>query len=261
MRRFAQRYGYRLLLTALLLLIVISGAFVVVVALPDLRASDTASPQPTAAALPSEATVGMSWLSLPADAECSSCHLTDQGAIGVRNVPAVAHPLKGWTDCTACHANDRLVMTAPGHTGIHATDCLLCHQAAQLPAPLSRPHRDLQNQECLSCHGSKAPLPADMSHRAQSVCWLCHRLPQVEPPVSQHAVTAGQRDCLTCHIAGLEGALPADHATRDIDECLLCHAQQPVSAPTQLPPLATPTSSGEPPLVSITRTGWWATIR
>jgi hypothetical protein len=165
----------------------------------------------------------MNGAQLPDGAECSGCHLADRGVIGLRPIPAMGHPLEGWTDCTACHAPDRLVATAPGHSGIHATECLTCHLPGSQPAPLSRPHRDRQNMACLDCHGSVAPLPADMTHRSESVCWLCHRLPDVPPPVPAHLTAAGETDCLTCHVAQGVGALPPDHSGRTGDECLLCH--------------------------------------
>ncbi len=230
MRRLLHRFGYQLSLVVLVGLIGIFGLFVVVIVLPDLQAgvaAPTAVPPPS----PTAPTVVMSWVNLPANADCAACHETESG-VGVRVVPKIAHPLRGWTDCTACHANDRLVSTAPGHTGIHATDCLICHEPAELPAPLSRPHREMQNQGCLDCHGKTEPLPADMAHRAQSVCWLCHRLPDEQPPAPQHAILAGQADCLTCHVATDVGALPADHLTRTGNECVLCHVPSPGSSLT-----------------------------
>ena len=230
MGRLLRRFGYELVLLALVGFILVAGLFVVTVIVPDLQRATSAVP-PTANPSPSSRSLVMSWLELPADADCTACHLTEQGGVGVRVVPTIAHPLRGWTNCTACHANDRLVATAPGHSGIHATDCLICHQPTDLPAPLSRPHRELQNQDCLDCHGDTAPLPVDMAHRAEAVCWLCHRLPDEEPPVPAHAIAAGQNDCLSCHVYGEVGALPADHATRAASECLLCHGPQP-GAPT-----------------------------
>jgi hypothetical protein len=236
MIRLLRRFSYELLLVGLVALIVLAGLFVLTVALPGLQGAASApSPSPTPQA--TSRSLVMSWLNLPPDADCAACHLTSQGGVGVRPVPKVAHPLRGWTDCTACHANERLVATAPGHGGLHATDCLICHEPAELPAPLSRPHRELQNQDCLECHGDTAPLPDDMAHRTESVCWLCHRLPQEEPPLPAHPITAGQTDCLSCHGAGPQGPMPPDHATRSASECLLCHAPQPGAslspAPTQ----------------------------
>jgi len=250
-----RRHSYAILVGLLMAVIVSAGAFVAVIALPDLWTTETA-PTVTPTPSPNAQPAGMAWLPLPTDADCAACHLTANGSVGLKPVPAMAHPLTGWTNCTECHANDRLVQTAPGHTGIHASECLLCHQPAQLPAPLSRPHRDRQNQDCLSCHGKDAPLPADMAHRPESVCWLCHRLPQVEPPVPQHAVSAGQTDCLTCHNANGVGALPEDHDTRDGTMCLLCHAP-PSALPTAAPaaPAVAPPAHTPPP-VPLGRAPW-----
>src|SRR3990170_1773225 len=127
MGRLLRRFGYELVLLALVGFILVAGLFVVTVIVPDLQRATSAVP-PTANPSPSSRSLVMSWLELPADADCTACHLTEQGGVGVRVVPAIAHPLRGWTNCTACHANDRLVATAPGHSGIHATDCLICHQ-------------------------------------------------------------------------------------------------------------------------------------
>jgi hypothetical protein len=255
MRRLLRRFGFQLSLLVLVGLIGMVGLFVVAVVLPDLQ-STADGPTPAPSPSPIAPTVVMSWVNLPPDADCAACHQTESG-VGVVTVPKIAHPLRGWTDCTACHANDRLVSTAPGHAGIHATDCLVCHEPADLPVPLSRPHRELQNQDCLDCHGKTEPLPADMAHRAQSVCWLCHRLPEEQPPAPPHAITAGQSDCLTCHYAGNVGELPADHLTRTANECVLCHVPSPGSSVTPVP-AATATPGAQQgvrwPLVFIRRT-------
>jgi hypothetical protein len=227
-RRFLVRHWYALALATLTTAVLLAGAFAAAVVLPDTQRAASTSADSLASASPSvppSAVPGtMTWVSMPADADCSACHLTAEGLIGLRPVPAIAHPLDGWSDCTACHAPERLVQTAPGHSGIHAAACLTCHQEGNLPAPLSRPHRERQNTACLDCHGSVAPLPTDMAHRTDTVCWLCHRLPAEQPPVPSHQVESGETDCLTCHVAGKVGALPADHASRKPSECLLCHA-------------------------------------
>jgi hypothetical protein len=244
MRRLLRRFGYQISLAILVGLIGLGGLFVLVVVLPDMQAASVA-PTATPLVSPTAPGVVMSWVNLPADAECAACHQTQSG-VGVVPVPRIAHPLRGWTDCTACHANDRLVTTAPGHTGIHATDCLVCHEPAELPAPLSRPHRELQNQECLTCHGVTAPLPKDMAHRTESVCWLCHRLPDEPPPAPQHAIAVAQSDCLTCHSAADYGELPADHLSRTAAECVLCHLPGPgaTSAPAGTPGPGTTLTTG-----------------
>ena len=239
-RRVLAGHGYWISVAVLASATVWLGIFLLVNAvIPDLtRAGAPPAVVPATPASsgsssqPPDVAAGMGG-AVPANADCSACHLTDTGAIGLRPIPAMGHPLEGWTECTACHSTQTLVATAPGHTGIHATACLTCHKPGNLPAPLSRPHRDRQNMACLDCHGSTAPLPADMTHRTERVCWLCHRLPDTQPPIPAHATVSGETDCLKCHVGGKVGALPADHRARTASECLLCHD---VGAPAVLPP-------------------------
>lgn len=231
-RRLLRRHGYWMTVCALAAGTCALGVFLLGnVVVPELAPTDVpivASPSPTSppasplASSLADIAPGMGG-AVPANADCGACHLTNAGVIGLRTIPAMGHPLQGWTQCTACHSTQTLVATAPGHTGIHASACLTCHKPGNLPAPLSRPHRALQNMACLDCHGTTAPLPQDMTHRSERVCWLCHRLPDVQPPVPEHATVTGETDCLACHVAGKVGALPADHATRTSSECLLCH--------------------------------------
>jgi len=227
-RNVLDRHWEALAFVVLAAVILLAGGFVVTTVIPDAQRAAAGLEDPSSSASPSQAPAPsqdvMTWLGMSADSDCAGCHVTDGGTVGLRQVPAIAHPLKGWTDCTSCHASDRLVDSAPGHTGIHAEDCLTCHQPGDLPAPLSRPHRELQNDACLDCHGSTAPLPTDMTHREESVCWLCHRLPEEQPPKPGHQVLSEQTDCLSCHVAGKVGALPGDHVDRAPTECLLCHA-------------------------------------
>jgi hypothetical protein len=210
-------------------LVMLIGFMVVNIAIPELERSgviaavESPTPVAQAEALPS-ARIEMGGASIPESAECSGCHMTTAGTIGVRTTPKMGHVLEGWSECANCHAPDRLVDTAPGHSGIHATQCTVCHEPGDPLTPLSRPHRDNQNEACLNCHGKTAPLPSDMAHRNESVCWLCHRLPVVEPPVPAHDTAPGEADCLTCHVAqGKAGALPRDHVARPASLCLSCH--------------------------------------
>lgn len=241
MTRRLARHAYALAVLALTAAVLLTGGIVLFgIVLPQITAANlpaTASPSTggTGAVLVSpsvtpSASGTMRGVVLPANADCSACHITAGGTIGLRPIPPMGHPLEGWTQCTSCHAPAGLVKTAPGHSGIHATDCLTCHKPGNLPAPLSRPHRDRQNLDCLACHGTKAPLPADMTHRSQTVCWLCHRLPEEQPPVPAHPTVSGQTDCLSCHVAAKVGALPPDHTSRSASECLLCH-QLPAADP------------------------------
>jgi hypothetical protein len=229
---FAVRHGYWIAVGAVTAAIVmLSGWMLLNIAIPELQrtgviaAAPTPTPtvEPAASPTPS-APILMGGAILPADAQCSGCHQTAAGTIGLAEIPVIAHPQEGWSKCTSCHTTARLVDTAPGHSGIHASECTICHKAGDLPAPLSRPHRANQNVACLTCHGKTAPLPSDMTHRAESVCWLCHRLPTIEPPVPAHATAPGEADCRTCHVGGgSAGKLPADHVERPAALCLSCH--------------------------------------
>lgn len=231
MRSYLRRHWFGIGFTTITAAIcLIGGVLLAEVVVPEMQRAGYLGPRPTPAASPAPSpsvTFDMGGVAIPLTASCSACHVTDNGSIGLRPIPAMGHPLEGWSQCTSCHAPAGLVATAPGHTGIHASDCLVCHKPGDLQAPLSRPHRATQNQACLSCHGtsatSVAPLPADMTHRSQNVCWLCHRLPDVAPPIPAHQTASGETDCITCHTAGKVGALPLDHSTRKTSECLLCH--------------------------------------
>jgi hypothetical protein len=127
----------------------------------------TPSPTPAISLLPGQ-------IAMPTGVDCAACHVTVGGQVGVKPIPALAHPLHGWTLCTECHANDRLVKTAPGHTGFHASDCLVCHREASKPAPPPK-HASQPASDCLACHGTIAPLPSSMTNRPANLCWLCHQ--------------------------------------------------------------------------------------
>lgn len=107
------------------------------------------------------------------DEDCSGCHVTREGAVGLREAPVLGHPLEGWRDCRACHTDGSLVSTAAGHTGIPSDQCLVCHAPRDgTTPPDARPHHVFPGQQCIACHGVEAPLPEDMTGR--TTCWLCH---------------------------------------------------------------------------------------
>jgi len=246
-RAAVSRYAYWMAVGLLSVAIVVMAFLIVVnIAIPELQNSGAiagASPavptiEPTASPVPSTE-IKMGNAIIPANAQCAGCHAGGTGTIGLTAIPVMAHPLEGWSKCTNCHAPEKLVDTAPGHTGIHASECTVCHKAGDLPAPLSRPHRENQNVACLSCHGTPtAPLPTDMIHRKESTCWLCHRLPTIEPPVPAHQTAPGEADCLTCHVAGGKaGKLPTDHVERPATLCLSCHEVKLGATPSATPPI------------------------
>jgi hypothetical protein len=186
-------------------------------AAPEVRAQ-VATPSPTASP---QAFLLMGTAHLPTSAECVLCHESASG-VGLKPVPAIAHPLQGWTSCTSCHAENRLVTTAPGHAGIAETECLSCHKTAAPGPAITRPHSLLQNTNCLSCHGGKVHLPASMEAMSVTQCWLCHQATDEPPPQFPHPLDAS-RSCQSCHSAGKVGALPTDHAGRTDETCVLCH--------------------------------------
>jgi hypothetical protein len=118
-------------------------------------------------------TMGPGEIAMPEGADCGACHLLDDGGVGVRTIPVIAHPLHGYTECTACHSSASLVDTAPGHTGIHADQCVVCHTQSSVPVPTPR-HPTLPDADCLGCHGTIAPLPSSMRDKPKELCWLCH---------------------------------------------------------------------------------------
>jgi hypothetical protein len=207
MIRRASKYAFRLAVALLTLGILVVGTFLVIVAIPDL-AGDTAvrpSPQPTL--LPSaspRSAMGLSpvGIEIPADSNCAACHLTASGGVGTKPIPVMAHPLAGWRDCTACHAEASLVKTAPGHSSLHKDDCLICHQtrveAGASAVPQLRPEHMGVAKACTSCHGvdDHAPLPASMAGRGDN-CWICHNGPEYrylfeqEPGSSAPPATGG----------------------------------------------------------------------
>lgn len=154
------------------------GVFAVILAMTGSSTGRTAGGQTPPASLgPSSSpwliSIAPGQIGMPDGADCAACHVNDNGVIGVKSIPRIAHPVHGWSECTNCHDNERLVSTAPGHTGIHADQCLVCHRESSQPAPTPR-HPTLPDSDCLACHGSLAPLPSDMVDRPRTLCWLCH---------------------------------------------------------------------------------------
>ena len=188
MIRRLSRYGFRIAAALLTLGILIVGTFLVLVAVPDLAETTAAAPSPTPVPHPSASPRSAMALSpvgieMPADANCNGCHLTISGTVGTRPIPVMGHPLAGWRDCTACHAEGSLVKTAPGHISLHKDDCLICHQtrveAGENSAPAPRPEHMGGTQPCATCHGvdDHAPLPESMRGRGDN-CWICHNGPE-----------------------------------------------------------------------------------
>lgn len=180
------RYGFRVTVLVLVTGICLLAGFLLIVAVPNLsRSAEGRStiPEPTPTASPlslmADSPIGVP---MPADANCAACHITTNGTVSTRDIPRMAHPLEGWTDCTACHSTGSLVATAPGHSGLHKDECLVCHKppdAATASPPPMRPEHMGLTAPCTSCHGldQHAPMPANMVGRGDN-CWICHNGPE-----------------------------------------------------------------------------------
>jgi hypothetical protein len=185
---------------------------------------------------------------IPTSNDCLLCH-DSGGSSGVKVIPAIGHPLAGWTACLTCHTNEKLGRDAPGHEGIAESECINCHKVAQLGPAITQAHANL-NQPCLDCHGSVAHLPSSMVGRNQDDCWLCHKPNPSPPPIKPHPDPANL-SCRSCHQAANAGALPIDHALRGDDTCVLCHdiragaSASPGSRASAVPTLA-PTPAVSP---------------
>lgn len=172
--------------------------FGIALAAADIGPSPAPSPSEVIEPSPTGWPIGLGpgEIQMPAGADCKACHETTGGVIGVKDIPVIPHPVAQWSNCTACHANARLVQTAPGHSGIHADQCRVCHTVSLGAAPPPA-HQVLPNADCLSCHGVTAPLPADMSHKPRQYCWLCHlstnasAAPTIGPDMALPAVSPG----------------------------------------------------------------------
>lgn len=191
-RRAIAGRGYQVLVAALAFAICLVGGFLLLVAVPDLaglRSAEASSPSPVASPSPTPGSAmarSPIAIAIPVDSDCGACHVTSAGAVGVKPIPPMAHPLLGFRDCTACHNPTGLVKTAPGHSSLHKDDCLVCHQAPSGTSPSAsvapmRPEHMGYTQPCTSCHGvdQHAPLPADMQGRGDN-CWICHNGPEFQ---------------------------------------------------------------------------------
>jgi hypothetical protein len=207
-----------------------------------------ASPSAGTSATPSQELMQMGLAHIPTSNDCLLCHVSG-GSAAVKTVPAIGHPLAGWTACLTCHTDDKLGRAAPGHTGIAQSECTSCHKEAQQGPAITQAHANL-DKPCLDCHGSVAHLPTSMVGRNQDDCWLCHKPNPSPPPIKPHPDPQNLA-CRSCHQSADAGALPIDHALRGDDTCVLCHdIGASSSASPGSPRLVTPApvASGSPTL-------------
>ncbi|MEI7743606.1 MAG: hypothetical protein WCK58_07635 [Chloroflexota bacterium] len=179
---------------------------------------------PVESALPSASAsqelMQMGLAHIPTSNSCLLCH-EKGGASDLKPIPALGHPLEGWTSCLTCHTDANLGRKAPGHTGIAETECLNCHKEASDGPAITQAHAEL-SKPCLDCHGSVAHMPSSMVGRNQDECWLCHKPNPAPPPTKPHPDPMNLT-CRSCHQSAQVGALPIDHALREDTTCVLCH--------------------------------------
>ena len=226
-----------LLIVANLLVVALLAVTLVINLVGSATPGHPAQLEPSAAASASPELMPMGLAHIPTSSSCLLCHETG-GEAGLKPIPAIGHPIEGWTRCAVCHTDERLGRTAPGHTGIPETECRNCHKVAPEGPDITQPHSQLQDQHCLDCHGSYAHLPTSMVGKNQDECWLCHKPTALAPPEFPHPESA-RLACRTCHQSSQVGGLPIDHALRDDTTCLLCHdIKTAASGPSALPSTA-----------------------
>jgi hypothetical protein len=113
---------------------------------------------------------------------------------GVPN--SIPHPVTNRTDCTICHAKDKVRPYPDNHTSFKPDMCASCHKPvlqevapAATPAPTQAaptgaggppaiPHDLVGRDNCLACHnpeGGIKPAPKDHVGRAVEMCQVCHK--------------------------------------------------------------------------------------
>lgn len=212
-----------LILLNLMVILLLAGTMVAnwLQLIPTRAGASTSTPAASGAlASPTSPTFQMGLAHIPTSAECDLCH-QGGGSTAVKVIPAMGHPLSGWTSCTTCHTNEKLGRKAPGHDGIAESECTNCHKEPTQGPVITQAHAAL-NKPCLDCHGSVAHLPTSMVGRDQDECWLCHKPNPAPPPVKPHPDPQNLK-CRDCHQGSAVGGLPIDHALRGDETCVLCH--------------------------------------
>ena len=101
--------------------------------------------------------------------ECLNCHKTGQAG------PAITQPHAALAnqDCLSCHGTVAHLPSSMASSD--ASDCILCHKAADLPPP-QFPHSTDPALSCRACHQGEqvGGLPISHALRSDRTCLLCH---------------------------------------------------------------------------------------
>jgi hypothetical protein len=96
------------------------------------------------------------------------------------------------------------------------------------------PHRTLNKDNCLGCHGVGAnahikSVPTTGHNYTNAMCTRCHRPETTMPSRPVHALDAAHTRCGVCHVPGNPVSAkptPASHVGRDATTCGMCHEPQ-----------------------------------
>lgn len=141
------------------------------------------------------------------DADCSACHVMEQGLMGDPACLAGSHAERG-VECLTCHADEEGLeavhegaTTAPSATGklkktaVSGDVCATCHDQAELAEAVAG------SVELEDAEGTKANphfLPANEEH-AGIECVDCHKAHECDADVRG----AARETCTSCHHAGV----------------------------------------------------------
>lgn len=139
--------------------------------------------------------------SLPADANCSSCHEFHRE--GASTIPAPAAE-----GCVKCHAEQLTALSGSAHDGMQAS-CSQCHATAPEGAASACPEEIVRTVDCARCHRD-----ADVSWR---------KSPHVSTNGSEHIAAS----CVDCHggheARGSEDPLSKTYPINLPNTCESCH--------------------------------------
>jgi mono/diheme cytochrome c family protein len=155
-----------------------------------------------------------------------------------------------------CHKADGSEPISDKHPWVTNDTCSACHKNSAKLKPFPQPAAAPENaramphptaglENCLLCHGDKAPKPFPKDHPWATVetCRSCHSLnlnpvalPKAEAvsiPLVPHSLN-GLNNCFQCHTA--KRNFPESHQNIANDLCLLCHKAATVSVSQSNPP-------------------------
>jgi hypothetical protein len=146
--------------------------------------------------------------------------------------------------CTDCHDSHTIRPPEDSRSDVHPTNimptCAVCHEDEALMSKYGIPtgqarqyrdsqhgvglyeHQNLSNPTCISCHGSHAAFPAELT-QVGDVCGRCHTLVRrafMSGPHGEPSRAGEMPGCLGCHSNHGTESIPPE---RILAQCLTCH--------------------------------------